>query len=113
MVLSGDRDVADYSDMTLGVSVNLALNSAAGQQSGTDTLIGIEDAAGGAGDDQFTWATYAPSGLVDGGGGMDMGVVFGSPGSSVGCEHRWTGRSPRRSSGSSWCGSDWAVTSSC
>ncbi len=80
---AGDHDVADYSDTTLGVTVNLALNSASGQQSGNDTLIGIEDAVGGSGGDQFWWATYAPSAQVDGGGGMDMGVVFGSPGSTI------------------------------
>lgn len=51
-------DTASYASDTAGVRVDLVANTADGAQSGHDTLINIEDAAGGSGDDVLIGDQY-------------------------------------------------------
>jgi Ca2+-binding RTX toxin-like protein len=72
------RDTADYSDSSVGVSVNLASGAGAGGSAEGDRLTGIEDLMGSSsndnltGDDGVNWL-YGAGGddLLKGGGGAD------------------------------------------
>ncbi|MBK7641954.1 MAG: hypothetical protein IPJ19_02725 [Planctomycetes bacterium] len=68
------HDIADYSDATSSVHVDLTLTSAQDTHAaGTDTLTSIEGAVGGSGDDVFTISAPASgeSYTIDGGGGTN------------------------------------------
>jgi Ca2+-binding RTX toxin-like protein len=69
-LVGGDGyDCADYTTTTNGVTVNLATGSATGSEIGTDTLSGIEEACGGAGNDLLVAATTDST--LEGGDGND------------------------------------------
>src|SRR5262249_48617259 len=48
-----DTDTVDYSATTLGVVVDLAAGTATGSESGSDTIIAVENANGGSGNDDL------------------------------------------------------------
>ncbi|MDI1228251.1 MAG: Ig-like domain-containing protein [bacterium] len=62
-------DTLDYSETTLGVSINLSTGLATGGGVGTDTINGIENVTGGSGNDTIT--TTNISGVFQGGLGND------------------------------------------
>jgi Ca2+-binding RTX toxin-like protein len=62
-------DIADYSDDTAGIVVDLAVGTADGDAVGSDELVGIEHVIGGAGNDVITGNGAAD--LLDGGAGSD------------------------------------------
>jgi Ca2+-binding RTX toxin-like protein len=62
-------DRVDYSATTATVSVNLATGVATGSQIGTDTLVSIEQAVGGSGNDTLTGGSANER--LDGGAGID------------------------------------------
>ena len=72
------RDVADYSANTAATTVDLQAGTASSADSGSDTLSGVEDASGGAGNDTLTgdagdnqlWG-QAGADTLDGGAGND------------------------------------------
>ena len=72
-------DTASYADDTAGVVVDLAAGDAHGDDAGTDTLAGIENVTGGAGNDTLTGD--AAANLLDGGLGSD--TINGGAGSDV------------------------------
>ena len=65
----GGFDTADFSDLSGGVTVNMAAQSATGAQTGTDTFFSIENAKGTQGDDTFIGSTARND--FDGQGGVD------------------------------------------
>ena len=74
----GGTDTVDYGGTTLGVTVDLSSGFAEGEETGIDTLFGIENATGGAGDDTIigddgdnVLAGGAGSDDLSGGGGFD------------------------------------------
>ena len=78
-------DYADYSSATAQVIVNLTTGSGTGGQVGTDTLVSIEGAYGGSGDDILTGdanSNHFTGGVgndtIDGGGGADTAVYSGN-----------------------------------
>ncbi|MBY0322259.1 MAG: VCBS domain-containing protein [Reyranella sp.] len=83
----GGFDTVSYSDQTSSVTVNLATGQATGSSIGTDTLLNIEGAGGGRGDDTLIGNSgdnfltgQAGSDTLDGGGGIDAAVYFFSSG---------------------------------
>jgi 3',5'-cyclic AMP phosphodiesterase CpdA/Ca2+-binding RTX toxin-like protein len=81
-------DIVSYADDTAGVVVDLAAGAASGDDAGTDTLAGIENVTGGAGDDTLTGDDAAN--VLDGGlgndaisGGIGNDVVLGGAGNDV------------------------------
>ncbi len=83
----GGFDTVSYSDQTSSVTVNLATGQATGSSIGTDTLLNIEGAGGGRGDDTLIGNSgdnfltgQAGSDTLDGGGGIDTAVYFFSSG---------------------------------
>jgi Ca2+-binding RTX toxin-like protein len=77
---AGGTDTIDYSAETNAVTVNLNTGSAVGVDSGTDTLITIENAIGGSGNDLFI--NSAASNSFAGGSGTDE-LNFAAAGSAV------------------------------
>ncbi len=83
-----DTDRADYSDTTQQVVVNLATGIAAGAEIGTDQLIGIEEVAGGSGNDSLTGSGNffesfiggAGNDAINGAGGNDRAVYADATG---------------------------------
>jgi Ca2+-binding RTX toxin-like protein len=79
-----DFDRADYSTATSGVTVNLATGVALDGESGTDTLIGIEQVTGSAFADALTGSSAFSEGfiggagddMIEGGGGFDRVDYF-------------------------------------
>lgn len=69
-------DTADYSDQTLGVSINLGSQAASGEGAGRDTFNLVENARGGAGADTIYGS--AAANVIAGGGGRD--VLYGLDG---------------------------------
>ena len=63
-------DTLDYSENTVGVTVNLATNTASGGTAQGDTISGFENVVGGSGNDTLTLSNTA--GLADGGAGNDL-----------------------------------------
>ncbi|TCR63686.1 hypothetical protein [Bosea sp. BK604] len=62
-------DTVDYSDAAAAIVVDLAANAAEGDTIGSDTLTGIENVVGGAGNDLITGDDLAN--VIDGGAGND------------------------------------------
>jgi Ca2+-binding RTX toxin-like protein len=94
----GGPDMVDYSDDTLGVVVDLPAGRAKGAGVGKDTLIDIERAQGGSGDDVLTGLVLNDAFLFGGGGndritggthndqltgGTGDDVIFGGDGHDV------------------------------
>jgi Ca2+-binding RTX toxin-like protein len=80
-------DTLDFSDVTTAVVVNLTAGTATGD--GTDTLTGIENAVGGAGNDTLT-ANNTTGSELDGGAGSDTlnggtaaDVLYGGDGNDI------------------------------
>ena len=65
----GGIDTANYSSATVGVSINLATGTASSTQTGTDTLVAIENVTTGTGAD--TLIGNAAANTFNGGGGND------------------------------------------
>lgn len=82
-VLNGGTgiDTADYSDDTVGVTVNLQTGTATGANAGNDTLSDIENAIGGSGDD--TLIGNAAVNRLEGGAGNDR-IVVGAGDTAIG-----------------------------
>jgi Ca2+-binding RTX toxin-like protein len=70
------NDTVDYSAATSGVNVSLLTGQADGADIGTDTLTGIENAIGGAGNDNFSWGSSIGNATFLGRGGTDTLNVF-------------------------------------
>lgn len=70
------RDLADYAATTAGVVVSLGAGIATGIEVGSDQLFGIEEVAGGSGDDSLTGGT-GDDRLV---GGLGNDVLIGGAG---------------------------------
>jgi Ca2+-binding RTX toxin-like protein len=67
-------DTVRYASATSPVVVDLAAGTASGADIGNDTLTGIENVIGGAGDDVFVLSSITsglPDSIYDGGGGID------------------------------------------
>jgi Ca2+-binding RTX toxin-like protein len=78
--LGGDgNDTVSYASTTLGVTVNLAAETATGPEIGSDTLNGIENVIGGTGND--TLIGDANANLLDGGEGDD--TIRGGAGEDI------------------------------
>ncbi|KPF71380.1 hypothetical protein IP69_06755 [Bosea sp. AAP35] len=69
-------DTADYADDTAGVTVDLAAGTAEGDESGSDTLIAIENVIGGASDDVLKGD--AGDNRLEGNEGRDTLVLSGA-----------------------------------
>ncbi len=65
----GDVDTADYSTSSANVTANLATGTATDGLGGTDTLIGVENLVGGAGNDRLTGD--GNGNVLNGGNGND------------------------------------------
>jgi serralysin len=81
-------DITDYSQAIGAISVNLAAGTASGSDIGTDTLLGVEGAAGGPGADSFIGDTgdnllsgIAGSDTLIGGAGSDS--LYGGAGDDL------------------------------
>jgi serralysin len=81
-------DITDYSQAIGAISVNLAAGTASGSDIGTDTLLGVEGAAGGYGADNFIGDTgdnllsgIAGSDTLIGGAGSDS--LYGGAGDDL------------------------------
>jgi len=64
------KDTVDYSATTKGVSINLKTGIAEGEETGTDTLISVENAVGGKGADQIEGSSS--DNVIDAGDGEDV-----------------------------------------
>jgi len=96
-------DRISYFDTTQGVNVNLATGQATGSEIGTDTLLNIENARGGSGNDTLTGDTganvlegKAGNDTVEGGSGADTlygddGNDYVSGGADNDSIYGWTG----------------------
>lgn len=71
----GDDDTVSYAATTQGVIVNLVTGTATGAEIGTDTLVSIENAIGGSGNDIFLVDDSDWS--IDGGAGIDRIKLVG------------------------------------
>lgn len=80
-------DTADYSAETAGVTVDLAAGTASGDGIGRDTLTGVENIVGGAGDDVLSGDALVNR--IEGGAGSDRilagagDTVFGGDGDDI------------------------------
>ncbi|MCA3310987.1 MAG: M10 family metallopeptidase C-terminal domain-containing protein [Roseomonas sp.] len=81
-------DITDYSQAIGAISVNLAAGTASGSDIGTDTLLGVEGAAGGPGADSFIGDTgdnflsgNAGGDTLNGGAGSDS--LYGGTGDDL------------------------------
>ena len=93
----GDIDLADYSDTTTSIDVNLTVGTATGADIGSDTIVNVENIDAGSGDDTIVGdglsnVLFGASGddIIDGAAGSDKlygGVgddaLFGSAGKDV------------------------------
>ena len=79
------RDAVSFAGATAAVVVNLATGRAVGSQIGIDTLMNIEDVAGGQGHDVIFGD--AGDNVLDGGGGRDT-LVGGAGDDTYAVDHR-------------------------